>query len=166
MKGWTIFAVVFVSAGLTGCLSDDSRFIKTENPFNLKEVEWATKRGTNTVTGTIDVQGTDGKKYPCDFASVSPDSAYNREIITMNFGNTEGATIPQKDMPIRFVYQNANEDLTVRKTNCGWRGHYTLSSIPDGVWYFTTMAGPRNAGLFMMRRIELRGDQVLEINLP
>lgn len=81
---------------LTGCLDD--AIYKPTNQFNYKEVEWATKRGTNTVTGKINAPGSDGKSYTCDMVGLAPDSAYVHEILVKRIGTLEDTTVFKKDL--------------------------------------------------------------------
>jgi hypothetical protein len=160
----SLAALMSCLIALTSCIHDN--MYKPINPFNYREVEWATKRGTNTISGKIDGLGSDGKVYPCDRAGLAPDSAYNRELKTKVVGTTEDIIIPQKDMGFVMQYSDWEENQTIRATDCGWKGHFSFERVPDGIWYFTAMAGPRKTGYFVQRRLELRGNEKIVINVP
>jgi len=110
MKHLVVALVCAVALG--ACIHDD--IYKPQNPFNLKEVEWATKRGSNSVTGKIDAQGSDGKTYPCTRAGLVPDSAYNRELMIRTTGSTEDGVFFQKDAGFVIMYQDSERSLTER----------------------------------------------------
>jgi|EndMetStandDraft_4_1072995.scaffolds.fasta_scaffold261229_2 hypothetical protein len=162
MKHLVVALVCAVALG--ACIHDD--IYKPQNPFNLKEVEWATKRGSNSVTGKIDAQGSDGKTYPCTRAGLVPDSAYNRELMIRTTGSTEDGVFFQKDAGFVIMYQDSERSLTERTTDCGWKGHFFLEKIPDGVWFFSAYGGSLKAGYFVRRRLELRGNEKIVINIP
>lgn len=149
---------------LTGCLDD--AIYKPTNQFNYKEVEWATKRGTNTVTGKINAPGSDGKSHTCATVGLAPDSAYVREIRMKQIGTLEDATVFKKDVTPLFQYDDWQRNQTTRARDCGWSGHFTFDRIPDGIWYLTVSGGPSKTGYFISRRLELRGNEKIVINIP
>ena len=158
------FVAALCAVALGACIHDD--LYKPQNEFNLKEVEWATKRGTNSVTGKIDAQGSDGKTYPCMKAGLVPDSAYNREIMIKSHGSTEDGIFLRKDSTFLIMSQDPQTRLTERKADCGWKGHFFLENIPNGVWFFSAYSESPRTGYFVQRRLELRGNEKVVINIP
>jgi hypothetical protein len=158
-------ALTLLSAlALAGCIHDD--IYKPANPFNYKEVEWATKRGSNSISGKIERQDGVGKVYPCDKVWLAPDSAYNREMKTAVFGTTDDGIFEKKDARFVMVYSDWERGQTTRETSCGWKGHYSFERIPDGVWYLTAMGGPSKTGYYVQRRLDLRGNEKVDVSVP
>jgi hypothetical protein len=152
------------AVALGACTRGD--LYQPQNPFNLKEVEWATKRGSNSVTGKIDAPGSDGKTYPCTRAGLVPDSAYNRELMIRTTGSAEDGVFLQKDGTFVVMTGEWGKHLTERTTECGWKGHFFLENIPDGVWFFGAYGGSLKTGYIVRRRLELRGNEKIVINIP
>lgn len=166
-----VAAVLLLALGLCACLADDPAFIKTTNQFSYKEVAWSTKKGTNSVSGKIEARGSDGKLYPCEKAWLRPDSAYRREVWVITLGyDAESSFALKKDLPIRYAWRNWGEESTVRETPCSWfgsqLGRYSFRNLPDGVWYLSADGGPSATGYTLMRRVELRGGEKRELDLP
>jgi len=157
-------AAMLCTVALGAC--GQNEVYRPQNPSNLKEVEWATKRGTNSVSGKIEGQGSDGKTYPCARASLVPDSAYHRELMIKGHGTTEDGTFFTKDATPFVIYGDPSTRLVERSTHCGWKGNFYFEDIPNGVWYFSASGGSPWVGYSVQRRLELRGNEKIVINIP
>lgn len=162
--GRRAIAATALALSLTGCLADDA--VKTQTPFNYNEVAWAAKSGGNTILGTGKMSPVEGKVYLCDYVWLSPDSAYQRELQTILFGNTESAVLSRRVTPRRFMFQVYGEAPTLREDRCDKNGEFKFRRIPDGVWYIVSDLGPVSDTYTVMKRIEVRGNTSLAITLP
>jgi hypothetical protein len=161
-KGLLVLQALCLLA-LTGC---ESGYYKPANPFNYKDVEWAAERGTNTVTGKVEALGSDGKSYPCEKVGLAPDSPYFRELAAQVMGTSGDAVVLKKDMGLVAQADNWQVNRVTRQTSCGWKGNFTFERVPDGVWYLSGYGGPTKAGYLFRRRVELRGNEKIVIDLP
>jgi hypothetical protein len=149
---------------LTGCIADDA--VTPRTSFNYNDVAWATKSGGNTVVGTGKMTTAEGKTYVCDYAWLRPDSAYGREVTTIMFGSTESAVVSRRVTPQPVMFQEYREAATLRDERCEKNGEFKFRRIPDGIWYVSTHLGPIRDTYAVMKRIEVRGNTTVTVDLP
>jgi hypothetical protein len=160
---------VVLFASLAACRPPPDELV-TQSRFDEKEVAWAAEKGRNTITGRVVLRTDAGKTYTCFAAWLAPDSTFQREIVNIVFGSTENAVFSYKDRPLKMRYMSAmerwREGKTKHESSCDREGRFTFRYIPDGPWFLTAMAGPVSDSWGLMRRIEVRGNSTMEVNLP
>lgn len=166
-----------LSAGAALCLLLMSgcgpKMLTTSVSLGPDEVAWSKAAGKNTISGFAVLRTVGGEARTCTGAQayLTPDSAYARDRVQQLYGSLDHGFLGVGQR--QFESTSPYYEDTMRKARCDGQGHFTFEQVPDGIWYVATAIVWSTGGAYvppqggyMFRRIEVRGGQTLNVELP
>jgi hypothetical protein len=148
--------------------------LKTSTPFDIDEVAWSRKDGTNTVNGFAVLRTVGGEARTCAGLEVGlvPDSLHARDRMSQLYGSLEKGYRIARQTP-KFETDDRGYVMTARRTRCDGQGQFSFEKVPDGSWYLVSqivwMPAPSSGiveGANMMKSVDVKGGQTVKVSLP
>lgn len=139
--------------------------------FRPTDFTWATQPGRGGIQGRLAYrQGQ--MRFTCAGAGVvlTPETPWTRRRMTILYKSPAAAALPVDEVRARTP-SAPNDDYSafVRRTTCDANDQFSFSGLPDGGWFVIGVARPPAGAnavtMAVMRRVEIRGGRMVDVNL-
>jgi hypothetical protein len=163
-----VLALTVAVACLAGCATN--RAITLTAPFDAAVAKAQLADGSNSIKGSALIRQMGGGVVTCAGGPVflMPATAMANEWATYLYGSPNGGFFDASGMGLQF--QGAQEMYAAAKhTTCNAQGSFSFDRVADGEFLvftrITWLAGQRQQGGSIMRRVKLSGAQTTEVVL-